>query len=188
MKRMEQFSGLGTLNQTISLRKGVSWVSIGLVFLFFINIVFVLLFFGSLEVINASTSNSDEVTLLITIKQSAEMDVSEDSETIITAIDVAITGDDGVYPISELTILRYGANMVPWRIEVSCDSEYFYDQTSFPTPKPSTDLEVYADEVYGWVAVSTIPQVVVDHTTKPSFGELPIQYRLMYRTTDGIGI
>lgn len=132
----------------------------------------------------ASASNINDVSVTVSVRQSAEL-VVVGSRSVQSVIDES---GSSIYPISDVTVLRYRTNMSSWKIEVSSDVDYFYDHTGSSTSKPSTDLELYVDDAIGWVAVCTNPQSIVNYIDRPAAGDLSVNYRVFCKPKDKHGI
>lgn len=162
--------------------QALAWLRASRTLLSFGGLVFVLLLFAPLSTV-LSASDAD-VSVTISVRQTAEL-VVVGSRVVQGIFDVS---ENATSPMSDVTVLRYRTNMSSWKIEVASDVNYFYDHNNISTPKPSTDLELHADEVIGWIAVSATPQSIVRLQNQPATGDLTISYRIFNRHTDKRGI
>jgi phage gp46-like protein len=158
------------------------WLRTSRMLLSFGGLALVLLLFATLSTVVFASDTDVSVTM--NVRQTAEL-VVVGSRVVQEVFDVFQTA---IYPISDVTVLRYRTNMSSWKIEVASDVNYFYDHNNISTPKPSTDLELYADDSIGWVTVSTNPKSIIVQRNQPAAGDLTINYRIFNQKNYSTGI
>jgi phage gp46-like protein len=177
-----EYSEARTTARLKSQIQALTWLRTSRISLSFGGLVLILLLsaFSSTLV---SASDAD-VSVTVSVRQTAEL-VVVGSRVVQEVFDVLQTA---IYPISDVTVLRYRTNMSSWKIEVASDADYFYSHTGDFTPKPSTDLELYADDSIGWVTVSTNPKSIIVQRNQPAAGDLTINYRIFNGKNYSTGI
>lgn len=163
--------------------RALAWSWTNLTAFLLIGLVLVSLSFVSLSVV-AIASDTNDVSVTVSVRQAAEL-VVVGSRVVQEVFDVSQTA---IYPIADVTVLRYRTNMSSWKIEMASDVDYFYDHANISTPKPSTDLELHADDSIGWVTVSTNPKPIIVQRNQPAVGDLTINYRIFNQKNYSTGV